>query len=263
MALITQMRNEIEMLRAQVVTQDDFCRYTAAENTRLKCELAKRDAELERLGGPLTAAAPEQETELHQAPSTKLEDVSASSKEFSALVAEVEASLREVHGVRAVVVKRIQKPASAQHLSSTFSARLAAMNDSSLNMRFFYGGRESERILCEGFSDKDMHDARGLNVYGRGLYFSPYFSKAHFFAENTGTVLLSLVGLGKSETVVAEDPKRHRPSKGHDSMCVPGRRLPLLSGNCGEKGDAMEDYVVFHPAQVLPMYLISYEVLEM
>merc|ERR1711907_719978 len=121
-------------------------------------------------------------------------------------------------------------------------------------MRFFYGGPNLDRVLCEGFSELDLEDPFSFNTYGRGLYFSPFFSKAHFFSQGSGTVLLALVGLGKSETVVSEDPKRGRPSKGYDSVCVPGRQLPLTSAL--DKGpsidDAMEDYIIFHPAQALP-----------
>ena len=67
----------------------------------------------------------------------------------------------------------------------------------------------------------------------------------------------------------AVDPKRNKPAKGCDSMCVPGRRLPLSGGGVKGammeeivSGNSMEEYVVFHPAQVLPMYLICYDTIS-
>jgi len=138
------------------------------------------------------------------------------------------------------------------------------MHDANLNMRLFYGGHHLDRILAEGFNASDIGDAYNLNTFGQGLYFTPYFSKAHYYSEGSGKVLLCLVALGNSETVVSIEAKREKPSKGFDSICVPGRRLPL-SGEVKEdtmggpaSGNAMEEYVVFHPAQVLPLYLMEY-----
>ena len=141
------------------------------------------------------------------------------------------------------------------------------MHDPSLNTRLFFGGSQLDRVLSEGFSENDMHDAYGLAVFGTGLYFTRFFSKAHFYSAGSGQVLLALVGLGKSETVVTEDVKRDRPTKGSDSICVPGRKLPLLSGSVltssdSSMDDSLEEFVIFHPAQALPMYLISYDVIE-
>lgn len=271
LGIIEQMRNEIKHLRQKVVNQDRYCNFLTTENVQLKRELGSVKQELADLKPASEGnARPEEVFEANKAESlpaalAKLDTVDPASKEFMGLVAEVDASIRPVHGIGGAKVYKIMKSKNQQALQRRFGDHLGSLNDASLNMRLYYGGHHLEKILAEGFSMDDIGDPYGLSTYGQGFYFTPYFSKAHHYSEGSGKVLLCLVTLGNSETVVSTDPKRAKPGKSYDSICVPGRKLPLSGSVKGAlmeeivSGNAMEEYVVFHPAQILPMYLVSYD----
>ena len=261
LSIIEQMRNEICHLREKVVTQDSYSSFLHAENLKLKRELAAAHSEISQLK-PISkqkgASGGSVERCLDNGDDLRLliETLEPSTGEHTGLCSEVEASMRPSHGISGVNIHTILKARDQSIVQARFTERLSAINDTSLNMRLFYGGHNLDRILAGGFDGGDVGDAYGLSTFGQGLYFTPYFSKAHHYSEGSGKVLLCLVALGNSETVVTAEAKRDKPGKGFDSICVPGRRLPssgLVKGSSMKpvlSGNAMEEYVIFHPSQV-------------
>eukprot|EP00741_Cyanophora_paradoxa_P012043 tig00020592_g11638.t1 len=225
--------------------------------------------------------------------------VAPESREFRQVCDEVASSLRPVHGVPAVAITAIFKAGrvEGERQRAQFFERLRGASDAALNLRLFFGAPldilqaslaaapAGPRVLLDGFDAPEVgagsagapatvgpiHSASWggpLNVFGRaGIYFSKYASKAHHYNDSSGAVLLTLVAVGRSETIVTPDPSRAGPSPGYDSIFTPGRRLPaeaaqLPSGSVERvKTPCNEEYVIFHPHQALPMYLIQYEVL--
>ena len=140
-----------------------------------------------------------------------------------------------------------------------------------------WGPPPPQAILSRGFVEFPS-DALGLEVYGRGWYFTKYASHAHHYNGGSCCVLLVQVAVGNAETVVRRDAGRGAPSTGFDSIVVPGRQLPSQlhgvrdkkPGWNGPKGSqpadkdhkrspVNEEYVIFDGSQALPLYLLEYE----
>ncbi|XP_077981958.1 uncharacterized protein LOC144436965 [Glandiceps talaboti] len=130
------------------------------------------------------------------------------------------------------------------------------LTDPSMCTRLYYCGslerpHRLQKILKNGFSEQDFSHGE----YGVGLYFSQYASKAAQFSA-LGKLLVAEVGLGHTNTVIKKDATRCTPSIGYDCILTKGR-LSHASGDV--TGGCCQEYVVFHPSQALPLYLIEYK----
>ncbi|XP_007902871.1 uncharacterized protein si:dkeyp-50b9.1 isoform X1 [Callorhinchus milii] len=119
---------------------------------------------------------------------------------------------------------------------------------------YYCGGLECPKriqlIMEEGFSEEDFTDG----IYGQGLYFSPNGFTASLFSV-PGSILVANVCIGNTETVMTKNRERNSPSKGFDSILVPGR-LCDAGISCGS--DRTQEYVIFNQLQALPVGLLKY-----
>uniref|UniRef100_UPI00398EC566 uncharacterized protein n=1 Tax=Pristiophorus japonicus TaxID=55135 RepID=UPI00398EC566 len=119
---------------------------------------------------------------------------------------------------------------------------------------YFCGGlhcaERLQHIIENGFSKEDFND----EIYGQGLYFSPNASTACMFSV-PGLILVANVCIGNAETVMTKNRERDNPSKGFDSILVPGR---LCDKALSPSSGIAQEYVIFKPLQVLPVCLLIY-----
>ncbi|KAK2144981.1 hypothetical protein LSH36_713g01000 [Paralvinella palmiformis] len=154
-------------------------------------------------------------------------------------------------------VQMVSKAILPASYTESYRSRLSSLNDPTFVTRLYFCGslKKPDRlpeILHNGFSEQDMIHGE----YGRGLYFSKYPLKAALYAP-LGSLILTEVALGTTETVVTKDRARTSPSKYSDSIITPGR-------HCSDDDDQLlcQEYVVFDIYQTLPLYLISYSPTE-
>ncbi|KAL3906030.1 MAG: hypothetical protein SGPRY_010699 [Prymnesium sp.] len=154
-------------------------------------------------------------------------------------------------------------------LRSQFELCRSNLHTPELQLRLFYGAprKELEAVLSSGFAEVPS-SSLGLEVYGRGWY----ASHAHHYNGGDMCVLLVQVAVGNAETIVRRDAARGAPSRGYDSIVVPGRQLPLqLAPAQGKKNGwspdndhyrspVNEEYVIFDGSQALPLYILEYEI---
>ncbi|XP_076440293.1 uncharacterized protein LOC143279885 isoform X2 [Babylonia areolata] len=154
-------------------------------------------------------------------------------------------------------VSSIIKAMLPGRLQERFSCQTQSLRDPSMVTHLYYCGtlekpHRCQELLSAGFSTEDFSHGE----YGHGLYFSKYPSKAAQFSA-LGKLVVVEVGLGEVETVTKEDRTRKAPSAGHDSIITPGR---LYRGGGDSKETALcQEYVIFNPAQVLPICLLTYQ----
>jgi len=147
-----------------------------------------------------------------------------------------------------------------RQLTMRHEACRSRLSEPSLCLNLFYGAplAELQKLLECGFDEAPSHDPLGLQVFGRGWYFSRFASHAHHYTGGGGGVLLAQVAVGNAETVVARDAARGAPSEGFDSIVVPGRRLPSQAKGA-PASEVNEEYVLFDGSQALPLCLLHYD----
>ncbi|XP_038662890.1 uncharacterized protein si:dkeyp-50b9.1 isoform X8 [Scyliorhinus canicula] len=91
-------------------------------------------------------------------------------------------------------------------------------------------------------------------IYGQGLYFSPNAATACMLSV-PGLILVANVCIGNAETVMTKNRERDSPSKGFDSILVPGR---LCDEALFPNSRIAQEYVIFSPLQALPVGLLMY-----
>ncbi|XP_038662887.1 uncharacterized protein si:dkeyp-50b9.1 isoform X5 [Scyliorhinus canicula] len=107
-----------------------------------------------------------------------------------------------------------------------------------------------QNIIEKGFSKEDFSDG----IYGQGLYFSPNAATACMLSV-PGLILVANVCIGNAETVMTKNRERDSPSKGFDSILVPGR---LCDEALFPNSRIAQEYVIFSPLQALPVGLLMY-----
>ncbi|KAK7503980.1 hypothetical protein BaRGS_00004712 [Batillaria attramentaria] len=154
-------------------------------------------------------------------------------------------------------VSSINKAVLPSSVQEKFQNRVLTLADPEMVTQLYFCGtlekpHRCQEVLRTGFSQDDFSHGE----YGYGLYFSKHPSKAAQFSA-LGKLLLAEVGLGAVETVTKEDRTRKVPASGMDSVIVPGR----LYRDDGDLTDGVlcQEYVIFNPAQVLPICLITYQ----
>ncbi|KAL8580354.1 hypothetical protein ACOMHN_037453 [Nucella lapillus] len=154
-------------------------------------------------------------------------------------------------------VSSIVKATLSVSVQERFQKQVQSLQDPNMVTHLYFCGTlekpfRCQEILTTGFATDDFSHGE----YGYGLYFSKYPSKAAQFSA-LGKLMVVEVGLGEVETVTKENRTRKTPSDGHNSIITPGR---LYRGG-GDSNDMAlcQEYVVFSPAQVLPICLLTYQ----
>ncbi|XP_070563824.1 uncharacterized protein [Ptychodera flava] len=278
-ACTMRMRNEIITLRALVASQQDIITYLQSEVEKL--QHSKFHIEKEFLQYRLLT--------LKAGLSPLLNDLSEDSKDGDVTADSLLKDLEEQVDVLKIAKKHSDEQTPAdwqiieefkqslkQDLSVTqkaevtlltkaqmshngfeqYKARVRNLTDPSMCTKMYYCGslerpHRLQQILKNGFTEQDFSHGE----YGVGLYFSQYASKAAQFSA-LGKLLVAEVGLGQAATVIQKDATRHGPPIGHDSILTKGR---LIHGIGDVSGGCCQEYVVFHPSQALPLYLIEYK----
>jgi hypothetical protein len=145
------------------------------------------------------------------------------------------------------------------------------------------GGKNLSTTLCSTECKEcvDAHDWRSCHMFGLGVYLADSAKKSHRYVRPIGTkysmvycrTLLGnpyliegnlLKGDAMHDECWCADPAdwldtladEWDVAKGHDSYYVKGQSGKQLHG----LGVENSEYIVFQPAQVLPLYLVDYEI---
>ncbi|PIK34633.1 hypothetical protein BSL78_28544 [Apostichopus japonicus] len=155
-------------------------------------------------------------------------------------------------------VTRTKKAQPTPHTLSLYSSWCDKLNDPSMKTKMYFCGSllHPERIhtiLENGFSSLDF----SCGDYGMGLYFSQHPSTAAHFSA-LGKIILAEVAIGIPETMRQADRMRAAASRGYDSVITQGR-LPVNEETSSSVRTRQQEYVIFHPSQALPLYLLEYQ----
>ena len=233
------------------------------ENSFLRRLLASTNESLERLTGRNRELENENQ-ELRRSSGARTEVIDSPRNRSIApgtLQTEVNEAIKTEHGITFMRLTRISEPPVevATKFERNFAKCRSSLNEPGLTLRLYFAGSLSclENILRDGFCDSFSPYFGG--EYGHGWYFSRYASRAHYFNDGSGALLLVQVAVGNTETVVRRDSHRSGPSEGFDSIVVPGRPLPYQAKNVAP-GRYAEEYVVFQASQIKPLHLLQYDI---
>ncbi|KAJ8040738.1 hypothetical protein HOLleu_15125 [Holothuria leucospilota] len=157
-----------------------------------------------------------------------------------------------------ITVTKTKKAQPSQHTVDLYSSWCEKLSDPSMKTKMYFCGSltHPERIhsiLENGFSSLDFT----CGDFGMGLYFSKHPSTAAHFSA-LGKLLLVEVTIGKAETITCQDKTRTAPTKGYDSIFTQGR-LHQDEKTSTSVRSRQQEYVIFHPSQALPLYLLEYK----
>ena len=140
-------------------------------------------------------------------------------------------------------------------LSVKFYESITGLIDPSYIAEKFHGTSEAgvNGIIKEGFR---LPESKGKNMYGDGVYLASDSSKSaqEMYTKSSNMLLLCKVALGKCKTVHSACNNmngRKLKNDGYDSIYA-------KRGSRGTGGVLFDEFVVFNPDRVLPVYIIHY-----
>ena len=140
-------------------------------------------------------------------------------------------------------------------LSVKFFESISKMIEPSYIVEKFHGTSEEgvRGIIREGFR---LPESKGKNMYGDGVYLASDSSKSaqELYTKNSNMLLLCKVALGKCKTVDTACNNmngRKLKNEGYDSFYA-------KRGSRETGGVLFDEFVVFNPDRVLPVYIIHY-----
>ena len=239
------LKNLVESLLVQMIEQDeeDFSLHIST----------KEQKQLEVLQKIYRSYSSRTQRHKQSRSKFRLEDVPRSSKKFSEIENQVLKSISGVHdwrpGITSII--KICNPVLREKFERT---KIKCFGTAST--RIFHGTDDAgiENIPKEGFRDPMKSSKNGM--FGKGIYFSSCASKSaqDIYTKGGNKFLLCKVILGKSKQVVKADTSltlEKINQQGFDSVFAP-------SNTRATGGVIHDEYVVYHPDQVLPRYIIHY-----